>query len=877
MFIHWRSLFRRARFEKDMDSEFAFHVEARARDLMRCGVSSEEAKRQARLEFGASQRYSDECREAHRLNWFDELARNIKFSVRLMRKSPVFSIAAILSLALGIGVNTLVFSVLNSLLLRPLPIREPKQVVFLETESGPSYSFPDYKEFRDRNSTFSGMSGYRISPMSLQESGNTVRVWGYLATGNYFDVLGVKPTLGRFFHSPDDLNVGASPYAVISYSSWQVRFGGNPSIVGRDVRINGLSYTVLGVAPPGFHGTELFYWPELWVPMTMEPQIEVGNPWLDNRYTWNTWIFGRLKPGVTAGAATSDLTRIANQLARAYPGVDKGLTVRLSQPGLIGSMLRGPVKAFSGGVLILAILVLLTACSNLGALTLARAASRQKEIAIRLSIGAGRGRLIFQSLTDSMLLAAAGGGAGCLLALVLSRLPSEWRAPLDFPVQLDVQPDWVVFVFALSVSAFVGLLFGIGPALKLSRGNASDALKGGTSVDIESHKLGFRDVLLVAEVALCFVLVFSSILAARGLQHALVMPIGMDVQNVATIAFDLGSAGYTEMQGKAFQQRVLDEVRGMPGVISAAYASSLPLSIDQSTTRVSGSDQPPATGRRGIGANYYDVSAGLPATIGLELMAGRDFNANDDSHAPQVAIVNQTFARMVMHTESPVGKTFRHGFGGALVQVVGLVRDGKYQSLTESPQPALFWPITQRYSPTTTVVVRSALPSAEVVRELRRRITALDPRLALYGTGSLSTMLGFALFPMHAAAIALSTFGILAIVLAITGIHGLAAYAVAQRTRELGIRIALGAGPSRIIHAVLRQLVLVVGAGILIGSVLTFSAGPVLRSVIYGVSPHDSWIFFIAIAGLALVAALSCWSPVVRALRTDPALTLRYE
>jgi macrolide transport system ATP-binding/permease protein len=466
-------------FEDDMASEFEFHVEARTTDLMHSGLSEQAARRAARLEFGSGQGYREECRSSLRLNWLDECRRNIQVGARLLRKSPGFSSAAILSLALGIGANTLVFSVLNSLLLQPLPIENPKQVVFVEARGGSTYSFPAYRDMRDQNSTFAGLAGYRISPMNMELGGNATRTWGYLATGNYFDVLGVRPAAGRFFHQADDVRAGASPFAVLSYESWQMRFGGDRRIVGQTVKIDGMPFTVLGVAPNGFHGTELFYWPELWVPMMMEPQIERGNPWLDNRYTWNTLVLGRLKAGVSAGTASADLNKIAKLLGKRYPVSDAGVQVRLAQPGLMGSALRGPVRAFAAGVFTLATLVLLTACVNLAGLMLARAADRQREMAIRLSIGAGRARIVLQSITESMLLAVVGGLAGCVLATVLSRMLSQWRAPLDFPAQFDVSPRWPVFAFALLISVATGALFGLGPALKLSRADVNGVLKGG--------------------------------------------------------------------------------------------------------------------------------------------------------------------------------------------------------------------------------------------------------------------------------------------------------------------------------------------------------------------------------------------------------------
>ena len=846
MLLHWRSLFRRRRFESEMDGEFAFHLESRTADLVRAGLSPAEAARRARLEFGADGRYREECREAHRVHWLDETRRNIVYSLRTLRKSPGFSLAAILSLALGIGVNTFVFSVVDSLLLRPLPIQEPEQVVFVETPTGPSHSFPNYREFRDNNSSFEGLAGYRIAPMGFESNGVPSRVWGYLATGNYFDLMGVKPLIGRFFHQSDDVQRGASPYAVLSYNCWQARFGGNPGVVGSIVRINGLSYNVLGVAPKGFHGTELFYWPEVWVPMMMEPLIEPGNDWLDNRYNWNTWIVGRIKNGMTRSQAIADLNRTASSLAKRYPDNDEGLQIKLAAPGLVGSAMRGPVRAFAGGVLLLATLVLLTACSNLAGLTLARATDRQREVAIRYSIGAGRSRIIRQFLTESVVLALLGGAAGCALAGLLSGLVSQWHAPMDFPVQFDIHADWRVFGFAFLISLLTGIIFGIAPAIHSSRADLSGLLKGGSGVLVPKtgYRFALRDLLVAIEVAFCFVLVFGCILSLRALQRALTLPLGFQSQNVITVAFDLGLAGYSPDQGRQFQRRVMDSLQSIPGVESAAYANTLPLSIDQSNTRVESVEHPSqARGRNQSTATHYDVSPGLLHTLGIPLLAGRDFDAHDTERAPTVAIVNEAFADQIMQTANPIGKTFRYGPGSDPIRIIGVVADGKYVSLTEAPRPALFRCGLQRYDSTTTIVVKSSVPASAMVEQIRKQIASLDPRLPLYGTGTLTEMLGFALFPMHAAAIALSAFGLLALILAVTGIHGLVSYAVARRTRELGIRIALGAGSSEVLRLVLGKLSWLVVAGVVVGVALSLALGRALAALVFGASRETRFFF----------------------------------
>jgi predicted permease len=879
-FLQWKALARRKKFEAEMDEEFAFHREARVQDLLRQGFPLQEAERRARIEFGAGPRYSEECREAHRLHLIDELVHDLRYGFRSIKRNPGFAAAAILSLALGIGLNTLVFSVFESLLLRPLPIQDPQQVVFVETQGGSTHSFPNYKEFRDNTSTFSGLVGYRMSPIDLETSGNPQRIWGYLATGNYFDVLGIKPAIGRFFHQQEDLRPGASPYAVLSYNAWQARFASDPAIAGKTVRLNGLTYTVLGVAPRGFHGTELFYWPDVWVPMMMQPQIEAGNPWLDNRFTWDTWILGRLKPGVTSAQASADLNRIANDLARRFPDTDQGLRIKLGPVGLVGSAMRRPVRLFLGGLLLLVALVLLTACVNLAGLLLARSADRQREMAIRSSIGAGIGRIVRQILTESLLISVLGGIAGLALATLLSKFLSQWRAPIDFPAQFEVGPDWRVFLYAGLISIAAGVLFGLGPALQLAKADLNELLKGGTGIPVvkQRFRIAFRDLLITAEVALCFVLVFASLLSIRSLQNALSLPLGFNPEGVTTAAFDLGLAAYNEAQGRAFQARVLERVKQLPGVVSAAYANSLPLSIDQSTTGVHADEELTEKGRKAKTAGFYRISPGFLSTLRIPLLKGRDFERHDNLRSPRVAIVNQAFAKLIMHTGDPVRKNFRQGPGaGPRVQVVGLVQDGKYASLTESPLPVVFFSLDQQYDSTTTLVIRSHRPSSEVVNDVRRLIASMDSRLPVYGTGSLNDMLGFALFPMHAAAIALSAFGLLALVLAVTGINGVVAYAISRRTREIGVRVAVGANAFEVLRFLLTKLIALVFCGLLIGVLLALAAGQALSSIVYVASPKDPVLLFLVLLSLSLGAALSCWRPALRALRINPVSALRYE
>jgi predicted permease len=864
---------------EDLDEEIQGHLRMAMRDRVERGQRPDEARHAVRREFGNVGLVKEITREMWGWTSLERLAQDLRYGLRMMRRNPGFTAVSVLSLALGIGANTLVFSVVNALVLKPLPVAEPERVFFVQPGSRQyvSFSFPAYKDLRDRNVTFDALIGYRIAPMSLDATGGARRAWGYLATGNYFDVLGVKPAAGRFFHQEDDRQPGHSPFAVLSYDAWGARFARDPRIVGSTIRINRLPFTVLGVAPPGFYGTELFYRPEIWVPMMMQPQIEAGNPWLETRRTSNTWVAGRLKPGVSAAQAEANLNVIAADLGREHPASDEGLTVKLARPGLLGDGLRGLVKAFTLGVLLLAGLVLIAACANLAGMLIARGADRQREMAIRVSLGAGAGRLVRQLLTETLLLTGAGGLAGCVVAIAASYALSAWRVPVELPVQFNVTPDAWVFGFAFTISTLAGILFGTAPARQAARTDPNSALKGGDNRRSAMHQWALRDVLVTAQVAVCVVLLSACLLSLRGLQQALRMPLGFEAHGVTVAGFELGLAGYNREQGQRFQQRARDAVAQLPGVRAAAYSNSLPLNIDQSSTTIYPAEPPGFRPSDARSAVYYQVSPGFFSTLGVRLLTGREFDSRDNAQSPPVAVVNETFARTILRTSDAIGRRFRYGPSRPLVEVIGVAEDGKYRALTESPRAVVFQPILQSYNSTTTLFVRSALPEEQIVNDMRHAIGGLDPELPLYGTGSLDRMLEFARFPSRAAAVALSAFGLLAIVLSVTGIHGIVAYAVARRRRELGIRIAVGASRAEVLTLVLRRTAALVAAGAGVGLVLSAAAARVLASVVYQASPRDPVVFASVCATMVVVGIMACWGPARHSLRIDPVMALRSE
>ncbi|HET7924413.1 MAG TPA: ABC transporter permease, partial [Rhodanobacteraceae bacterium] len=494
----------------------------------------------------------------------EDILRDLRYATRTLSRSRVFAATAIVSIALGTGLNALVLSVVNGLLFKPLPVTDPGSLVFVERGGEiTGHSFPAYRDMRDRNTTLDAMAGYRITRMDVDADGGATREWGYLATGNYFELLGVVPAAGRLLQPADDGAAGASPYAVLSYEYWQSRFAGSASVVGSSIRINRLAYTVLGVAPPGFHGTEVFYRPAIWVPMAMQAQIEIGNPWLENRNTQNTWVVGRLAPGVSVEQAEGNLTAIDRQIAEENGQLTEALPIKLTRPGLVGDALGAPARAFGIGVLLLAGLVLLTACVNLAGASAARTADRYRELAIRLSIGAGRGRIYRQMLTETVALAIAGGAIGMLAALLAAQALSGWQLPIGFPVQVDVRPDLRVFALVFLLSLAAGLVFGLAPARLAARTDPNTALKAADG--IPKARWPVRELLVGVQVALCVLLVTACVASVRGLDRFLSMPIGFEPAQLTLASFDLSLAGFEPEQGETLQRQALERASALPG------------------------------------------------------------------------------------------------------------------------------------------------------------------------------------------------------------------------------------------------------------------------------------------------------------------------
>ena len=808
-----------------------------------------------------------------------QLLEDIRYALRQLRRSPAFALLALLTLTLGVGANVIVFGVMDALFLRPLSgVAEPQQLYTVQHPEAiyVTLSYPDFKDIRDRNTVFSGMAVFRPARIGMGQAEGAQPVWGYEASGNYFDMLGVKPALGRLFHPEDDVDPGGKQYAVLSYRCWQERFGGNPNLIGTTIYLNKYPYILLGVAPRDFRGTERLLWPDVWVPVSNEAQIE-GYDWIHNRGDSNAWVVARLKPGISQKQAESNLNSIAKQLASEYPQTDEGFQLRLSKPGFLGDALGAPARGFMMAIMLLALLVLLAACTNLGGLFAARTADRARELAIRMAVGSSRFRIFRQLLTESLLVAVLGGISASFLASALLKLLSRWHPPTEFPIQLAVDPEPSVYVFALLASVFTGVLLGILPARQVWNTDPNHTLRSAGSSPFVSRRWAMRDVLLGVQIALCCLLVTASFVSLRGLMRTFRTPLGFNPQGVSLAVFDLHLAGYPNDKVPIAQQKLLEKVSQLPGVSAAAYANSTPLALDQSETEVYAEDTSLFTRFAAkFSTNYYSVSPGYFRAAETRLMAGRDFTWHDDENAPAVAVVNQAFARQFFGNEQVVGRYFTTGPKHKL-QIIGVVEDGKYVFMAEDESPTLFYPTLQQKNSSTVLLVRSERNPAEIVPALRAAISNFDSSIPVFSVTTWPDALGIALFPARAATIALGIFGILALMLAITGVFGLASYTVSKRLRELGIRVALGAPSREVMRAALGRTTLLLVVGSSVGLLLGIAASRLLAMIVYQATALDPVVLLGVLATMALVGMVSASLPARRALTLNPVKLLRDE
>jgi predicted permease len=797
-----------------------------------------------------------------------DLLLDIRYALRVLWKSPAFTLVALVTLMLGIGANVLVFGVVNAVLLRPLDVSEPQNLYELRLKPWTNWkllttSYPAFEDYQQRNTTFSGLAGYDGYSGGRLRWGDTVKVVsGYSATGNYFDLLGVQAEVGRFFHDADVHGPNSAPYMVLSDQLWRSAFNADPGVVGTTVRLGKDLFTVVGVAPPWFHGTERFVWPDYWIPVVNHFNADH----LRDRTGHPLTVLGRLKPGVTPEQAAENLSAIAAQLAKEYPTTDTGVPLRLIRPGLYAD--EGDlIREFLYSVTALALLVLLAACANLASLFAARAADRSRELALRVALGASRWRLVRQLLTEAMVLSMLGGVAGMAIAGLLLGALKRWSLP--GLVVVDVR----VYLAALILTVVSGLLFGMMPARQVWQSSPLQAVKSGPVDATPRRRLALRDLLLAAQIVICTLLVIASLVAVRGMLLLLHAPLGFQPEGAMVAEMDL-----SEVEGDVPLEKtkaMIEALRSIPGVTAAGTLNRLPF-----TGGIRGIPVfPPGTTELSLNNSVlmpyrFTISPGYFEAARTRLLRGRDVSWRDTTNTPYVAIVNETFSRKMWGDTPAIGQRFI--FLDHLREVVGVAEDGKYHHMQESPQPVVYLPLSQSEQSFGTFVVRSSRAQSEMAAALERTLSGLEPN-AIITVQSWPDAMANARFPARAAAVTLGVMGLLASVVAVTGIFGMAAYNVSRRMKELGIRVALGARTRHVMSVAVGRPIALLGLGSLVGLLLGAFASQLLGQIVYQANPRDPVVMVGAVLTMALLGIAASAIPALRALAVDPSKLLREE
>jgi predicted permease len=880
--VRLASLFQPSQLRADMDDELRSHIQLRADDLERSGLPRLEAERRARIEFGGREKYKEEIHASMGGNLLEVLWQDVRVSLRVLRKSPGFTIAAVFTLALAIGANAVVFGLIDALILRPLNVPNPQSLYTLEhgSDKNEGESYLDYVDLRDRNHTFESLILYNIVEVGFDTGANPSRSMGYEVSGNYFDALGVQPWLGRFFHGTDERGPDSAPYIVLSYPYWHSNFHDDRTVVGRVIQVNKHPFTILGVAPPAFKGTLLFFFPDFWAPAIDHEQLFGGNILNTRNMQEFIMALGHLKPGVTPAQAVADLNTVGAWLEKTYPKTDAHMTFTLARPSLAGDLLGPVVKGFVAALMLLSGLILLAACANLGSLFAARAADRSREIALRLALGSSRQRILRAVFTEALLISIAGGTLGLFGSIALLRALSVWHPIPRYPIIVPVAPDASVYWAALLLALASGFLFGVVPVRQILRTNAYEVVKAGSSGVVAGNtgrRITLRDVLLVMQIAICAVLVTASLVAVRGLMQSMHSNFGFQAQNAMVLDTNLSMVGYTVDRVPAMQRRMIDSLRAIPGVQSVGLIDGLPLSGGAANEDIFSDETTNLVPANAAAHSFnYKVSPDYFHSAGTTLLQGREFSWNDDKNAPPVAVINQEFARkMFGSVPNAIGKSFKPEIGTRL-QVVGVVENGKYFQMTEDQKPAFFASYLQSPAHASSIIVRSNRDPQQLAADIRVVVRDLDRGLP-YELHTWSEEMAVALFPSRVATVALGILGMMGSMLAITGIFGLAACSVSRRLREIGIRMALGAQRKEVLGAALGRAIKLLLVGSAAGLLLGALASRVLAFLVYQANPRDPLVLTGVVVAMALLGLIATWIPAQRALSVNPLELLREE
>jgi predicted permease len=868
---------RRAQDER-LREEIEEHIALQTAENLRAGLSPVEARRQAMLKFGGVEAMKQDYRAERGLLFIENLMRDVRFALRMLRKSPGFTAVAVVTLAMAIGANAVVFGVLNALILRPLNVPQADSLYQLMRgkDKAGNHSFPDYRDLRDRNRSFDDLVAYGATVAGLDTGANPSSAWVLLVTGNYFDGLRLQPYLGRLFHPADERGANSAPYIVLTHTYWHTHFHDDPGVVGRVVQVNKHPFTIVGVAPAEFHGTLVFFSPDFFVPIVNQEQLMEENDLNERGKRWVFSVMGHLKTGVTPAQAIADLNSIGADLEKTYPKDDNDLSFTLARPSLYGDYLGRPMRAFLTGLMLLAGLILLAACTNLGSLFAARAADRSREVALRLALGASRLRILRQLFTEAMLISLIGGTVGILGSVVLLRALSRWQPFTRYPIHLSVNPDANVYGVALLLALASGFLFGAVPVRQVLRTDPYEIVKSG-SLGRVGRRITVRDLLLGVQIAICAVLVTSSMVAVRGLVRSLHSNFGFEPQNAILADTDLSMAGYRGDQIPAMQRRMLDAVEAIPGVESVGLVNPAPLyagSVSDLVFTDNTADLRPANAAAQV--LLYKISPEYFHAAGTALLSGRSYTWHDDKDAPRVAVVNAEFARKVFGSVTGAMGGYYKIADGTRIEVVGIAEQGKYHSLTEDPQPAMFLPFLQSPSSETWMVVRSSRDLQQLGPAIRNTLRDLDSGLPVY-IQTWTKELDHPLFAPRMATLSLGVLGMMGAMLSIIGVFGMAAYSVSKRLKELGIRMALGAQRKEVLLAALGRALKLLAFGSAAGLLLGILASRVLAFIVYQATPRDPLVFAGVVVAMALLGLLATWIPAQRALSIDPMRLLREE
>jgi predicted permease len=893
----WHRLFHRRKHEEALEKELRFHLDLHTSDLIAQGYSPEEARRQARLTLGGPEQVKEMCRDVRGTRWLGDLLQDLRYGARMLAKHPGFTAVAVLALALGIGVNTAILSAVNGFVLRPLPVEKPAELIApywgrkMDTHVWGKFSYPNYVDLREQNQSFSNLCAWSetsaaISSSESRNAGDNERaevVWGDLVSSNYFDVMGVKPILGRSFLPEEDVTPNAHPVVVLSYSFWQRRFNTDAAILGNPIYLNGQPFTVIGVMPESFLGSTFYLRKTFWAPLMMAQKFGRRAEWKTDRSYALFNLYGRLKPGLTMVQAETDLNLVAGTLAQLYPSENADTRIQMTTE--VDGRYEGATRVIKyGGLLALCIsgLVLLVACANVANLMLARATARAKEIGIRLAIGAGRGRIVRQLLTESMLLALLGGVLGLGLAYQASGVIMASFPPVPYPVSLEFAPDGDVLKWMLVVSLLTGVIFGLAPALLASRTDLVAVIKGAAAVPSRRRRWNLRGALVVAQVTISIIVLICAGLFIRSLGKVRQTDPGFQTENLVTMMINPSLLAYDDKETtRRFFPELLRRIEAQPGVRTAALVNEMPLAVGHlSSGPILKEGETDPLPNQGVNSDYSFVTPKYFDTLRTPLVMGRDFTDRDDADAPRVVIINQEFARRFYGSaEQSLGKRFRISQGTPLMEIIGIAKDGLYGSLYEDRQVYMFLPVYQhpRSGMTLMINAQSAGALSAVTESARREIAQMDARLPVVGVMMAEENLSLAYWGPRVAAGMATTFGVLALVLATLGLYGVMTYAVSQRTREIGIRMALGAQVGDMLRLIVSQGMRMVLIGIVLGLVGAFVLTRVLASLLFGVGTTDLVTFVGVAVLLVAVALLACYLPARRAARVDPLVALRHE